>query len=219
MALTQTQIEELFRFCEKKLVRHYDLQVELVDHLASRIEEEMATNNKLSFEETLKKVYAGFGLFGFAHIVRERGESLQKHHNRLYHEEIKRFFTLPKALLTISLVLLFFQLGRFIPLENRFIVFYGVLIPCFVIQAYYLNSLRKKLQKKLMLTQYLPATSLLSLFYLFDRILFKESEVSNPIFFALLCVSVIITEGAFVTVTKRITQKARLLYPEAFKAA
>ena len=219
MALTQTQIEELFRFCEKKLVRHYDLQVELVDHLASRIEEELEANSNLTFEVALQNVYSGFGLFGFAHIVREREQTLYKQHNKIYREEVKRFFTLPKALLTISLVLLFFQLGRFIPLENRFIVFYGVLIPCFVIQAYYLNSLRKKLQKKLMLTQYLPATSLLSLFYLFDRILFKESEVSNPIFFALLCVSVIITEGAFVTVTKRITQKARLLYPEAFKAA
>ena len=219
MALTQTQIEELFRFCEKKLVRHYDLQVELVDHLASRIEEELEANSNLTFEVALQNVYSGFGLFGFAHIVREREQTLYKQHNKIYREEMKRFFTLPKALLTISLVLLFFQLGRFIPLENRFIVFYGVLIPCFVIQAYYLNSLRKKLQKKLMLTQYLPATSLLSLFYLFDRILFKESEVSNPIFFALLCVSVIITEGAFVTVTKRITQKARLLYPEAFKAA
>jgi hypothetical protein len=45
MTLNQEQIEALFRFCEKKSVRYYDLQVELVDHLAERIEEEMKADH------------------------------------------------------------------------------------------------------------------------------------------------------------------------------
>ena len=40
--LTDEQIAALFAFCEKHLVRHYDLQVELVDHLANAIETKMA---------------------------------------------------------------------------------------------------------------------------------------------------------------------------------
>ena len=44
MTLTHKQIDQLFAFTKKKMVRYYDLQVELVDHLAARIEEEMDDN-------------------------------------------------------------------------------------------------------------------------------------------------------------------------------
>ena len=37
--LTEAQIDELFSFCKRKGVKHYDLQIELVDHLASSIEQ------------------------------------------------------------------------------------------------------------------------------------------------------------------------------------
>ena len=65
MQLSSKEIDLLFEFTKKKLVHWYDLQVELVDHLAARIEEEMQADQKLSFEQALEKVYKGFGLFGF----------------------------------------------------------------------------------------------------------------------------------------------------------
>ena len=103
MPLTEKQIESLFRFCEKKFVRHYDLQVELVDHLAERIEEEMAADATLGFDAALQRVYAGFGLFGFAHIVQDRSAMLHKRNSKLWWSQVRAFFVLPKILLTISL--------------------------------------------------------------------------------------------------------------------
>ena len=66
MPLTDQQIEALFAFTKKKYVHHYDVQVELVDHLATSIEEEMEKDTKISFEDALQRVYARFGIFGFA---------------------------------------------------------------------------------------------------------------------------------------------------------
>lgn len=59
--LTEEQIERLHRFCVEHYVRHYDVQVELVDHLGTAIEEKMSDNHLLSFEQALQQVYRGFG--------------------------------------------------------------------------------------------------------------------------------------------------------------
>lgn len=37
--LTEEQIADLFLFCEENGVRYYEVQIELVDHLASAIEQ------------------------------------------------------------------------------------------------------------------------------------------------------------------------------------
>ena len=38
MELTKEQIQDLFLFTQKKMVHYYDLQIEIVDHLAEKIE-------------------------------------------------------------------------------------------------------------------------------------------------------------------------------------
>ncbi len=76
--LSEVEINKLFRFTEKKMVHWYDLQIEIVDHLASCIEDEMTADSKLTFDLALEKVYTGFGIFGFAKIVQERQIQLAK---------------------------------------------------------------------------------------------------------------------------------------------
>ncbi len=47
--MTNQQLDQLFAFTQKKGVRYYDLQVELVDHLAERIKGEMEQNPAYEF--------------------------------------------------------------------------------------------------------------------------------------------------------------------------
>ncbi|MBK7635546.1 MAG: hypothetical protein IPJ13_15665 [Saprospiraceae bacterium] len=63
--LTTDQIQSLFAFVKSKYVRYIDVQYELVDHLATAIEDEMQKDSKLSFEAALSKVYARFPITGF----------------------------------------------------------------------------------------------------------------------------------------------------------
>ena len=53
MKLTQEQIARLYRFTREHYVEWYDLQTELVDHLANAIEEQAQQNPTLSFEALL----------------------------------------------------------------------------------------------------------------------------------------------------------------------
>lgn len=66
MQLNQEQIESLFEFVENKGVKYYDVQHEIVDHLATSIEFEMEKSEKTSFDQALHIVYSEFPITGFA---------------------------------------------------------------------------------------------------------------------------------------------------------
>ena len=80
--ITQEQTERLFKFCREHYVYHYDLQVELVDHLASSIEEQWETDPTLSFDKALWKTFRKFGVTGFSKVKEQKQKELRKKYIR-----------------------------------------------------------------------------------------------------------------------------------------
>ena len=83
MKLSDEQIERLYQFTRQHYVEYYDLQTELVDHLANAIEEQWQQNPKLSFENALQIEFKKFGVFGFMDVVEQRQSALNKKYNKL----------------------------------------------------------------------------------------------------------------------------------------
>lgn len=102
--LSIDQIVHLFTFTRQHYVEYFDVQSELVDHLANAIETEWQANPKLPFDEALNKEFKKFGVFGFMGVVEERQKFLNKKYSRLIWSYYKEFFGLPKILLTVALV-------------------------------------------------------------------------------------------------------------------
>ena len=150
MKLTEQQIEQLFTFTKKHLVEHYDVQVELVDHLANAIEAQWAENPNISFEDALEKEFKSFGVFGFTGLVEQKQNELYKHYNQLMWKEVLSFFTIPKIILTICLYFaLFVVLKNFMPYSEIIFMSLTLLIFLYVIVdgfAFIRNI--KKQQKK-----------------------------------------------------------------------
>jgi len=107
--LTKKQIQELYKFTKARRVRHYDVQTEVVDHLASAIEGKWVTNPDLSFEKALNQVYAGFGIFGFGKLEQEKTEAINAKLLRKTWTYVKSFLTIPKIFLTILLIVLLYN--------------------------------------------------------------------------------------------------------------
>ncbi|WP_177761641.1 hypothetical protein [Flavobacterium sp. I3-2] len=107
--LTQEQIDQLFVFTKKHLVEHYDVQVELVDHLANAIEAEWEINPNISFTEALQKEYKNFGVFGFSGLVEQKQAALQNHYWNIIKNEMQSFFTIPKIVISVALFYVLFQ--------------------------------------------------------------------------------------------------------------
>ncbi|MGB5498413.1 MAG: hypothetical protein WBM77_05755 [Maribacter sp.] len=117
MKLTQDQIHELFQFTRKHFVEHYDLQTELVDHLANGMEEQMAVQPKLTFKEALNLEFNKFGIFGFHEVIKEKTNAMHKRYWKIFFRFYKDYFKLPKVLLLFGISTLLFFVLRIIPDE------------------------------------------------------------------------------------------------------
>lgn len=101
MKLTSEQIETLYFFTCKHFVEWYDLQSELVDHLANSIEAAWEADPNLSFEAALQIQFQKFGVFGFTGIIEQRQKFLGKKYQKLIWTYYREFFRLPKIVLTV----------------------------------------------------------------------------------------------------------------------
>ena len=81
MKLTPEQIDRLYQFTRQHYVEWYDLQTELVDHLANAIEQQWQENPKISFEDALQLEPTKLGASGFMAVVATRQSALQNRHS------------------------------------------------------------------------------------------------------------------------------------------
>ena len=108
--VTNEETKKLFEFCSEHSAPFYDLQVELVDHLALSIEEQWEKWPELSFESALKIAYEKFGKKGFKNISKTRQKELNKQYTRLHFQFFYRFFRWPQIVLTLLLTYTLFNL-------------------------------------------------------------------------------------------------------------
>ena len=145
MKLTETHIEKLYKFTRKHFVYHYDVQTELVDHLANDIESLWQETPNVSFEDAQDKSFKKFGIFGFMNVIEAKQKQMSKRYRKIMWRFFSEWFTMPKLLTTgaiFSIIYLFLKIpySEYMLLGSLFIL----VIYDFICQ--YKN--RKKEQKK-----------------------------------------------------------------------
>lgn len=135
MKLTERQIEKLYLFTRQHFVEWYDLQTELVDHLANAIETQWQEFPNRTFDEALQIEFKKFGVFGFMEVVENRQAALNKKYNKIVWNHFKEFFCLPQIIATFSAVgILFYILKASFYSELVFSGFYMVVMGIFVFE-------------------------------------------------------------------------------------
>ncbi|WP_417799925.1 hypothetical protein [Tenacibaculum sp.] len=140
MKLTDQHIEQLYKFTRQHFVEHYDVQTELVDHLANDIEQIWMENPTLTFEQARDKSFKKFGIFGFMDVVEEKQKQLGKKYRTILWKRTKEWFRLPKIILTASVFLFFYYFIQ-IPIGTYVI---GASLFLFAILDIYLVTKLKK---------------------------------------------------------------------------
>jgi len=149
--ITEQEINQIFDFTKKHYVEFYDVQVELVDHLANAIEEQWKESPKLPFEEGLQIEFKKFGIFGFTGLVEQKQAELNKYYNKMLWNEVLQFISIPKVVVTIALYLVIYfvlkytgKLGEIIALGALIISF-----TFFIIDGLrYIYKIRKEQKKQ-----------------------------------------------------------------------
>jgi len=112
--ITIEEIEKLHQFVRQHYVEFYDVELELVDHLAQDIEEQWTKDTALSFENALACAFKKFGIFGFTDVVEQKVNKLSSAYYKESFRLLKAFFSIPKIVVSFALFLLIFTGIRYI---------------------------------------------------------------------------------------------------------
>jgi hypothetical protein len=137
--ITPEETNELFRFCHKHYVYQYDVQIELVDHLASAIEEQWRQNPDLSFQKALLNSFGKFGIYRFSKIKEQKEKELRRKYNQLLWDYLLDFYRWHKMVMAVAFTLIFFSLLR--STEAGFwVMSIYFLILALLVQVYYFRD-------------------------------------------------------------------------------
>ncbi|QIL40876.1 hypothetical protein G7074_17380 [Pedobacter sp. HDW13] len=144
MNLTKEQLEELRRFIRQKGISYIDVQMEILDHVASSVEEKMTNKPDLDFENALKRTYKGFGVLGFNVIVNGIVNAIQKRYNRFFWKSFTSFFGFRYISIVCFSVLALYKMLAFIGKDEFYkftiigllVITAGVLLTNFLIKDY-----------------------------------------------------------------------------------
>jgi len=163
--ITAEQTEELFHFCRQHYVYHYDLQIELVDHLASAIEEQWENYPDSDYNSALRKSFGKFGITGFSKIKEQKRKELNRKYNRLLWKYFLEFYRWPKMLMTLAFTMILFTLLKAV---NSIV---WILVPYFAflviggfIYFYFISPKKLKIEttgkKKFMIIEYMNSVQM-----------------------------------------------------------
>lgn len=109
MKLSKDQIEQLKKLISYKGYPEIDVQYEILDHVACKVEELMENNPKLSLPDAFQKVHASFGVFGFSTLEESYKKMIEKRLWGYYWNELKQLFTSYRIIFPLGLLVVFFQ--------------------------------------------------------------------------------------------------------------
>ncbi|MCH7414754.1 hypothetical protein MM213_14735 [Belliella sp. R4-6] len=109
MKLNKNQIDQLKKLISYKGYTEIDVQYEILDHVACRVEELMEENPTLSLPDAFRKVHASFGIFGFAGLEESYKGMIEKRLRGYYREELKNLLTSYRIIYPMLVLLILFQ--------------------------------------------------------------------------------------------------------------
>lgn len=143
--ISAEEIEQLYQFTRKHYVEYYDVQTELVDHLASAMEENWEKEPELSFEDNLQREFKKFGIFGFTEVVDKKIRAMEKRYFRLIGREMKLQLQDPKVLLAFMVI---FLCALMLLKYGTYILVATVIIPYLAILWFWMFKTQKEFNRK-----------------------------------------------------------------------
>lgn len=154
MKLNASQIKQLYKFTERHYVDYYDVQTELVDHLASGVEARLKENPNQVFEQVLDDVFQGFGVMGFGNFVEEKQKEVAKKGRKMFRRAFLSFFTIPKLFFSLCLAFLIYIFFKTLEPETiKYLLIASILCQALILLFVFYKK-KKNMKKQLIVWQY-----------------------------------------------------------------
>lgn len=109
MKLTKPQIDQLKTLISKKGYPEIDVQYEILDHVACKVESMLDYHPKLNLEDAFQKVHAEFGIFGFSDLELSYKKAIEKRLRIYFKEEFRNKIGSAGILFPMALAFVFIQ--------------------------------------------------------------------------------------------------------------
>lgn len=193
MMITEKHIEELYKFTRAHFVEHYDVQTELVDHLANDIDAIWKEQPNLSFERVRDISFKKFGVFGFMEVVEEKQKQISKKYWRLVWSVFKEFFMLPQIIIAATICVGVYTVMQLVNQELFFVIIGVGGAFLMIFRAFQIKKRMKvnfeRTQKKWMLEEHIYGFgNFVGLFNLLIQFVFIMDPVSSNFLVFLIAV-------------------------------
>jgi hypothetical protein len=84
MTLSKSDLQKIREFISKRGFTEPDLQMEIVDHVACRVEVIMIADGKLDLQQAIELTHAEFGVMGFSVFEDGMRSTLQKRYWQVF---------------------------------------------------------------------------------------------------------------------------------------
>lgn len=152
MNLNKELLNAIKAFISKKGITYLDVQMEILDHVASGVEEKMNANAELSFDDALKQTHASFGIFGFGGVEDSIVNGMSKKYNRIFWKYFLSFFGFKYILLVLLGAFLIYKAQVLVEDYFQFLAYFLAIVIVAVVVGLVLvlkhNSYRKLLVYK-----------------------------------------------------------------------
>lgn len=108
--LTGDQIKELFAYTERMHIGFKDIQCEIVDHIASGVEDTMNKNTDLTFSKALYEYTGTLPMRFFNDLIEEKTKTLEGYWENKFIFSLSRFITFPSLLITILIYITYYNI-------------------------------------------------------------------------------------------------------------
>ncbi|SFB15969.1 hypothetical protein [Algoriphagus aquimarinus] len=111
MKLSPSQIDTLKKLISYKGYPEIDLQYEILDHVACKVEVLLEEKPDMKLDDAFRKVHGEFGIFGFSDLAESYTKSIEKRYQRFFWEEFKSIFTSSRLIYPIALGFMLYWLS------------------------------------------------------------------------------------------------------------
>lgn len=108
MKLDKSQLIQIRDFISRRGFTYYDVQLEILDHVACRVEELMTADNTLTLDAAITRTHAEFGPLGFSAFEDAMRTSIGRKYWRMFKEGFAKYWGLKYLPLIIGFVVLFY---------------------------------------------------------------------------------------------------------------
>jgi len=186
MKLTSNQIAQIKSWISKRGFTHTDVQYEIIDHVASAIEDKMEEKPELSLEEAFSEVHKSFGVFGFQTFEESIANRLNKELLYSYWSSCKEILLSSKIIIPILIFIIITLISQQLHYYFDKFILSSLLGFCIITLIYIFTVRRSKKHLKSYLSFKMASAIIPLMTISIFNLRFLYLELLNPIWTAII---------------------------------